>query len=310
MNRAWLILRHIQPSTLNIRQLSTPANMSFTLPSGAIVPVPAFGSGTKWYKPGDPTINRAVVDAIVSAVKLGYRHIDCAEVYGTEGEVGVAIKECGVPREELFITGKIYQAIKDPRLALTETLKKMDTDYLDLYLIHCPFFDEKSHGISIPKAWEIISELKAEGKIKDIGVSNFAIADLELLADAEEKVAVNQIEFNAYLQDQTPGIVDYCHSKGIVLEAYTPLGPIAAKPGPLDPIIAKIAAKYGKDEGQILLRWVYQRNVLPITTSAKPARQASNKDIFGFELTAEEMSEINEFGSKKHYRSYWNAQMD
>ncbi|KAK9254946.1 NADP-dependent oxidoreductase domain-containing protein [Lipomyces tetrasporus] len=302
-------LRRLQQlASTSLRSFSHSSTvMTFTLPSGATMPVPGFGTGTKWYKSGDPTIDRNVVDALVSALKVGYRHIDGAEVYGTEAEIGVAIKESGIPRDQIFVTGKIFPKIANPRAAFEETLKLMQLDYLDLYLIHAPFFDEKSHGISIETAWHILSELKSTGKIKDIGVSNFAIADLERLKDAKEKVAINQIEFNPYLQNQTPGIVDYCQKNGIIVEAYTPLIPLApaAKGGPVDPVVNKLAAKYGRDPGQIILKWVIQRGILPVTTSANVARQKTNLDLDGFELTSEEVKEIDDAGSKKHFRSYW-----
>ncbi|KAK9369454.1 NADP-dependent oxidoreductase domain-containing protein [Lipomyces kononenkoae] len=302
-----LLSRQLSPSSIISRCHYSSVAMTFTLPSGAIIPVPGFGTGTKWYKPGDPNIDRNVVNALVSAIKLGYRHIDGAEVYGTEGEIGVAIKESGIARDQLFVTGKILPKIGNPRAALEETLKLMQLEYVDLYLIHAPFVSEKSHGISIEKAWEVLSELKSEGKIREIGVSNFSIADLERLKDAKEKVAVNQIEFNPYLQNQTPGIVEYCQKNGIIVEAYSPLGPLfpAAKGGPLDPVVNKLATKYARDAGQIILKWVVQRGVVPITTSAKEERQKSNLDLDGFELTAEEVKEIDAAGSKKHFRSYW-----
>ncbi|KAK9461961.1 NADP-dependent oxidoreductase domain-containing protein [Lipomyces oligophaga] len=279
----------------------------FKLPSGATIPVPGFGTGTKWYKPGDPSIDRNAVDAVVSALKFGYRHIDGAQIYGTEGEIGVAIKESGLAREEIFVTTKVSYKITDARKALLESLELMKLDYVDLYLIHAPFFDEETNGISVPQAWEVLSALKAEGLAKDIGVSNFAIKDIELLAGAKEKVAVNQIEYNPYLQNQTPGIHDYCLEKGIILQAYTPLGSLTTT-GPLDPVIEKLTKKYDKDAGQIILKWVLATNVLPVTTSAKPERQLSNLSLDGFELTPEDVEEITAAGKKKHFRKYWTKE--
>ncbi|KAK9478033.1 NADP-dependent oxidoreductase domain-containing protein [Lipomyces japonicus] len=281
--------------------------MPFKLPSGAIVPIPAFGTGTKWYKPGDPAISRPVVDALVSAIKAGYRHIDGAEVYGTEPEIGVAIKETGVARDQLFVTTKVISAISDPRKALEASLAKLQLDYVDLYLIHSPFFGKETHGLTLREAWDVLTELKREGKAKDIGVSNFAVADLKQLEGAEEKVAVNQIEFNPYLQNQTPGIVEYSQSHDILIEAYTPLVSLSARAtgGPVDEVVNRLATKYGKTAGQVILKWVVQRGIIPVTTSADPARQASNLDLSGFELTAEEVEQINQAGAKKHVRVYW-----
>ncbi|KAK9379849.1 NADP-dependent oxidoreductase domain-containing protein [Kockiozyma suomiensis] len=281
---------------------------TFTLPSGATIPAPAFGTGTKWYKPGDPTINRDVVDAIVSAIKLGYRHIDAAQVYGTEGEVGVAIKESGVPREELYITTKVYPLIGDAKKALVDSLKLLQTDYVDLYLIHAPFITEEKYGITLEKAWDSLIDIKAEGLAKDIGVSNWAVADLERVSGAKETPSVNQIEFNPYLQNQTPGIVEYCQKKGIIVEAFTPLVSTTVKGGPVDEVVDKLAAKYNKDAGQIILKWVLARGIVPVTTSAKPERQLSNLTLDGFELTPEIVEAINVAGSKKHVRKYWTAE--
>ncbi|KAK9472096.1 NADP-dependent oxidoreductase domain-containing protein [Dipodascopsis tothii] len=282
----------------------------FTLPSGAKPTVPGFGTGTKWYKPGNPAIDRNVVDAVASAIKLGYRHVDGAEIYGTDPEIGLAIKEAGVPRSELFVTNKIIANIADPRKALLDILSRMQLDYLDLCLIHTPFFSKEKSGISIAEAWKVLETLKAEGLAKNIGVSNFAKKDIDaVLAVATEPIAVNQIEFSPYLQNQTEGIVEYCQSKGIRVAAYTPLTPITTgKGGPLDPVLAKLAAKYGKTESQIVLKWVVARGVIPITTSAKPTRQAESLDLDGFELDPADVDEISTVGAQKHVRCYFTAE--
>lgn len=313
----------------------------FTLPSGAQPTVPGFGvgkttnwtedrysvvygpfwlnsncllQGTRWYKSGSASvIDQNVIDAIESAIKCGYRHIDTAEVYGTDEEVGLAIKKSGIPRSELFVTHKIIKNISDPRKAITDALKLMQVDYFDLFLIHSPFFDKASHGITLPEAWKMLESFQKEGLCKNIGVSNFAIKDIEAVLEvAEEKIAVNQIEFNPYLQNQTPGIVDFCQSKGILVAAYTPLVSLtpSEKGGPVDSVVANLSKKYGKSDSQVILKWVIAKGVMPVTTSSKPERQIESLDLDGFELTPEEVKEIDIAGAKKHVRKYWTAEYE
>ena len=212
--------------------------------------------------------------------------IDTAQVYGNEEAVGKAIKASGVPREELFITTKLwisdfsYEAAKD---AFNESLRKLDLDYVDLYLLHQPFGD-------IFGAWRALEELYKEGKIKAIGVSNFKPDQLANLAAFNEVTpAVNQIELHVFNQKEDEQA--YMHSKGVQTESW---GDFAE--GQFDvfnnPVLKEIAEKYSKTTAQVMLRWQLQRGIVSLSKSANPERVRQNFDIFDFELSAEDMDKI------------------
>lgn len=286
---------------------------TFTLNDGNKIPAVGYGTGTKWFKRdgSTPDVDEKTVEALVTAIKNGYTHLDTAEVYNTEPEVGEAIKRAGVPRSELYITTKVLPHISDPEKALNDSLKKLGIDYVDLYLIHAPFVTKEKQGITLEEAWAKLESFVKAGKVKSIGVSNFQVADLErILKVATIKPAAHQIEYNAYLQNQTPNIVKFTQDNGILVEAYSPLGPVLVKDdsAPLTPVLKKIGEKYGKSPAQVELRWTYQNNVLPVTTSANSDRQKEALDIFDFELTKEEVEEISTVGSKYTYRQYWKPE--
>jgi 2-dehydropantolactone reductase len=222
--------------------------------------------------------------------------------------VGAAIKESGIPRKDIFLTTKIFTNIGNPEQALSDSLKRLEVDYVDLYLVHAPFFSKATHGIDLKEAWQAVETLHDKGLAKNIGVSNFRVQDLEeLLSFARLTPAVNQIEFNPYLQ--SPDLVSFCRKHGIVVEAYSPLAPLTVKPGgPVDPVIEEIAKKYNKSTGQVLLRWTAQLGVIPVTTSGKETRQKEQLSIDSFELTEEEVKKIQEAGSALHFRKYWGKQ--
>lgn len=296
----------------------------FTLSNGNKIPgVGVIGTGTAWYKQEETeaTFSKALVEQVKFALTLpGIVHIDAAECYRTYPELGQALKESKKPRKEIFLTDKYSPQLKiseNPIKGLNIALNKLGVDYVDLYLLHSPLITEKDHGFTLEDAWRQMEEIYRSGKAKNIGVSNFRIEDLERILKAGKiKPQVNQIEFNAFLQNQTPGIVNFCQEHDILVEAYSPLAPLQRKPEnsasqPFYQYIAELSTKYGKTEAQILLRWVNDRQILPITTSSKPQRIEEAQNLFAFDLTKDEVEKITRLGlHHEPLRLYWNEQYD
>ncbi|ROW03555.1 hypothetical protein VSDG_01255 [Cytospora chrysosperma] len=255
--------------------------------------IPAVGLGTWQSKPNE------VKNAVEVALKAGYRHIDAAAVYDNEKEVGEGIKASGVPRNDIFLTSKLWNThhkAEDVEKAVDISLADLQTDYLDLYLIHWPVsfrrindterfpLDEKTFGmqiIDVPliETWKAMEALVKKGKLKTIGVSNFSVAKIEEIWDAAEiKPAVNQVELHPYFAQ--PDLVKWCQNKGIVIQAYSPLGnniygaPMAIE----DPAVIELAEKLGKTPAQVVLSWVVQRGIVVLTKSVTPSRIKSNFD--------------------------------
>jgi len=244
------------------------------------------------------------------AFQEGYTHIDCASIYHNEKEVGEAIAEFKVPRENLFITSKLWNTHHKPELvsvALEQTLKDLGLKYLDLYLIHWPCSfkstqDSKGQNvlddIPISSTWKSMEELQKKGLVKSIGVSNFGITDLEeITKNCKIKPVVNQIEVHPYLtQDK---LIDYCKKHDIHVTAYSSLG----NPGlpqhdnvvPLleNGLIKNIGFNYGKTAAQVLLRWGIQKGLTVIPKSTTQSRIRENRKIFDFELDEESIQKIN-----------------
>ncbi|KAJ5576323.1 hypothetical protein N7535_003249 [Penicillium sp. DV-2018c] len=277
---------------------------SLNLNDGTSVPLIGYGTGTAWFKrSANTSINQELVESIKTAIKLGYHHLDGAEVYNTEEELGQAIKDCGVPREKLFVTTKVITNIADISQAIDASLKKLRLDYVDLYLIHAPFFAKTEKELQA--AWASMEQVKASGKARSIGVSNFLQSDLEtILKTAKIVPSVNQIELHPYLQHGN--LVPFQESKGIKTVSYGGLSPITrAQGGPLEPLLSSLATKYGVDHSEILLRWIIDRGCVPITTSGKESRLSSYLRVFAFKLTPREADEISRIGEQKHYRAFW-----
>lgn len=266
-----------------------------------------YGTGTAWYKKaGDTKKDQTLIDAILTAIRLGYTHLDGAEVYNTEPELGEAIAKSKVPREKLYVTTKVTTNIQDIPNAIDASLKKLGLDYVDLYLIHEPFFakgDEKE----LQRKWAQMEDVLASGKAKSIGVSNYLRPDLEAtLKTAKVRPAINQIEWHPYLQHGD--LLAYHKSKDIKVAAYGPLLPITKfKGGPLDSLLAELAKKYAVNESEILLRWIIDQNIVAVTTSSKEQRLSDYQRALAFKLTPKELEDISTTGEKHHARGFWNA---
>lgn len=226
-------------------------------------------------------------ETVRMALENGYRHIDTATVYQNEAAVGKAVRESGIPREDIFITTKIWndrQRSGEVAEALEYSLDCLQTEYVDLYLIHWPVPD------FFRRTWKEMEKAYKAGKIRAIGVSNFRIQDLEALAELSDIVpAVNQVELQPYFQQKE--LVDYCQSRGIQIEAW---GPFTAGQTGLfqEPVIVSLAEKYGKTPAQIVLRYDVERGIIPLPKSSDPRRQRQNLDVFDFALTEEEKAQM------------------
>ncbi|GAB7339099.1 hypothetical protein MBLNU457_5751t1 [Dothideomycetes sp. NU457] len=264
---------------------------TFTLNTGA--KMPAVGLGTWQSKPNEVRV------AVKAALDAGYRHIDTALAYGNEHEVGQGIKDSGVPREEIWITTKLdnpwHKRVEE---GINSSLKSLGVDYVDLYLMHWPSStdpdDLKKHypDWNFIDTWRELQKLPASGRVKNIGVSNFAIKNLEkLLNDESCKTvpAVNQVELHP--NNPSPKLIDYCKSKDIHCTAYSCLGstnsPLAS-----DKTLAKIAEKYGKTTAQVLLVWGLQRGTSVIPKSVTESRIQKNFEL-DFELSDEDMKALS-----------------
>lgn len=251
--------------------------------------IPCVGYGT-WQMPNDTS----GYEAVLYALKAGYRHIDTAQGYGNEEVVGKAIKDSGIPREEIFLTTKLdnhCHGYEQTLEAFSESLKKLETDYVDLYLIHWPNplnirpnFESVNAG-----TWKAMEELHQAGKIKAIGVSNFRIHHLEAtIKNGTVIPAVNQIRLcPGEVNDQ---LVDFCVSKGILLQAYSPLGTGKV----LDVEVVKtIATKHKTSAAHVALAWNIQRGFQPLVKSVKPHRIDDNTKFFNVTLDQEDMDQLN-----------------
>ena len=236
-----------------------------------------------------------VEGAVRAALEAGYRLIDTAAIYGNEVGVGRAIKASGVPRKDIFITTKLWNANHAYAAALRafdESLAKLDCGYIDLYLIHWPLPMEGK----FTEAWKALEQINATKQARAIGVSNFKPHHLEeLLKEADVVPAVNQIELHPLLQQKETRA--YCTEHGIVVESYSPL--MQAGEALEHPVITKLAQKHSKSPAQIILRWHVQNDLIVIPKSVKPQRIRENFDLFDFELSPSEMQEIESMDQGK-----------
>jgi len=245
--------------------------------------IPATGFGTWQIADGQET-QQAVSAALVN----GYRLIDTAKLYGNEKSVGSAIRSSGIPREEIFVTTKLWdtdQGYDSALKAFDGSLELLGLDYLDLYLIHWP------GGKDRHQSWQALQEIYKSGRSKAVGVSNYTIEHLtQLLETSDLKPAVNQVEFHPFIYAQQKPLLEFCSEQGILIEAYSPLSRGRAID---EPAINEIAKTYRKTPAQILLRWAVQHGVVPLPKSTHAERIKANLDIFDFEISDEDMHSLN-----------------
>lgn len=261
--------------------VSPPTVPSITLNDGTAIP--QIGFGVFQIPPGD------TVEAVTEALRVGYRHIDTAEMYGNEKEVGEAVRASGLPRDEVWITSKLnngFHRPDDARRAFDTTLEDLGT-HVDLFLIHWPL--PTLYDGDYVSTWRTLEEFTADGRARSIGVSNFQVAHLERLA-AETSVtpSVNQIELHPYFQNRQ--VSDYGMERGIVTESWSPI----AQGGVLDdPVINEVAKRLERTAAQVVLRWHLQKGYIVFPKSVTPERIRENLAITDFELSADDVAAID-----------------
>lgn len=267
----------------NIMKHNTFDNVASTVPLKLLnngLSMPLVGLGTYSLR------GKTCVDAVRTALTMGYRKIDTAHIYGNEAEVGKGIAESGIPREQLFIATKLYPSQYDnPEAAIEESLKNLNTGYIDLMLLHHP-------GKNDVAAYKAIEKYIKAGKIRSVGLSNFYIKEIDaFLKQVDTKPVLIQNEIHPYYQDTA--VVEHLQRLGIMVESWYPLGGRGHQKELLsDPVLKTIADRHGKSIAQIILRWDFQRNVVVIPGSSNRAHLLENISIFDFELSNDEMKEI------------------
>lgn len=246
-----------------------------TLTDGRRIPLLGFGT---WQLRG-----RSAYESVTTALEVGYRHLDTATRYRNETQIGAALADCGIPREEIFVATKLPpDEAGNERRTLERSLEALRTDYVDLWLVHWP-----PKGAGIP-TWKAFAELAGEGLARSIGVSNYSPAQIDELIDATGVTpAVNQIKWSPFLFDRDR--LEHSRARGVVLEGYSPLR--AAK---LDhPVLEEIAQAHGKSPTQVILRWHLEHEVVVIPKSARRQRIEANFDVFDFALRNEEVAAVD-----------------
>jgi diketogulonate reductase-like aldo/keto reductase len=256
------------------------------------VEMPILGLGVWQSAPGAETR-----DAVLAALRAGYRLVDTARAYRNEEDVGAAIRESGVTRSEIFVTTKLWNSDHgyDATLrACDESLRRLGLEQLDLYLVHWPV--EKIRQ----ESWRAMEKLLADGKTRAIGVSNYTVAHVEeLLARAKSPPAVNQVEFSPFLYQRE--LLAYCRENDIQLEAY---GPLVRGHKLKHPVLQRIATKHGRTPAQVLVRWGIEHEVVTIPKSVHEERIRENADVFGFALDADDLAALDALD--ECYRTSWD----
>jgi diketogulonate reductase-like aldo/keto reductase len=245
--------------------------------------IPLLGLGV-WQVPD----GQVCVDTVRSALELGYRHIDTAQAYGNEEGVGQALRDSGVPRDEVFITTKFYPKLGDPVAAVEQSLARLGVDQVDLYLVHWP-----ANGATW--AWPGMERASELGLARSIGVSNFGVDELDaVFAMAAVPPVVNQIELSPVRYRRA--LIDACFAHGVAPEAYSPLGTGEHLSGKT---VRRIAEQVGRTPAQVLLRWCLQRSLIVIPKSTHRDRIASNAQIFDFTLSDQDMADLDALDKTK-----------
>jgi diketogulonate reductase-like aldo/keto reductase len=257
-----------------------------TIPSLPLAPgvdMPLLGFGTWQIRGG------AAYNAVREALEAGYRHLDTATMYGNEAEVGRALADSGVPRDEVFITTKLPpERAGRERATLDASLAALGVDAVDLWLIHWP-----PRRKSVP-VWRELLAAREQGRARAVGVSNYGVGEIdELIAATGEKPAVNQIRFGPALYD--PKLVAEHRERGVVVEGYSPFKTTNLH----DPVLTRVAAAHGVDPARVVLRWHLQHEIVVIPKSKTPERIAGNANIDGFQLTADEMTAIDGLAGRR-----------
>ncbi|MGN0510084.1 MAG: aldo/keto reductase [Lachnospiraceae bacterium] len=272
-------------------------NNILTLNNG--IKIPQLGLGT-WFIHDD-----IVADAIKEAVNVGYRHFDTAQAYGNERGVGEGIRNCGIPREEIFVTSKVaaeHKTYDEAMAGIDETIKKMGLDYLDMMIIHSPQpwikvnQSEDRYVNGNREAWKALEDAYMAGKLKAIGLSNFQIGDIEnILEVCEIKPMVNQILL--HISNTPLELVEYCQSNGIVVEAYSPIahGEILNQSE-----IVAMAEKYNVSVPQLCIRYTLQLGAVSLPKTGNPEHMMTNAEV-DFEISPEDMKMLKKFKHIEHY---------
>ncbi|HNA78945.1 MAG TPA: aldo/keto reductase [Turneriella sp.] len=233
--------------------------------------------------------------AVRTALEVGYRHIDTARIYGNEEDVGRAIRDSKIPREEIYVTTKLWNSDQPKaQKAFDDSLARLGLDYIDLYLVHFPVTKSRA------QAWKDMEHILASGKTRSVGVSNYMQRHLdELLAASSLKPVVNQVELHPWLSQQE--LKQHCESRGIRIEAYSPLAH-GQKVGDLS--LKPMADKYGKSVAQLILRWSIQKGNIVLVKSVSPQRIAENFAIFDFEISVQDMAKLDALD--ENLRTCWD----
>ena len=263
-----------------------------TLADGTEIPVLGLGV---WQVPDGAECERAVRWAL----EAGYRHIDTAQAYGNEGSVGRALRDSGVPREQVFITTKFYPARRDPVAEIEGSLRRLGVDQVDLYIIHWP-----RRGPTW--AWPGMEAARERGFARSIGVSNFSVQELEkVIAIASTSPAVNQVQFSPF--EYRRALLEACQARAVAVEAYSPLGTGRHLS---DPTVAGVAERMGRTPAQVLLRWCLQRETIVLPKSTHRERIEANAQIFDFSLSDDDMATLDALDTtggtdKARERKWW-----